>query len=80
MWDPAWFRGGAIRRGRYKLIEWFEGSVAGEGVAFELFDLEADISETRNLRDSHPELAAELKAELRAWRERSGAQMPVPSD
>ena len=71
---------GAIRRGRYKLIEWFEGSVAGKGVAFELFDLEADISENRNLTESRPELAAQLKRELRTWRKRSGAQMPVPSD
>ena len=71
---------GAVRRGRYKLIEWFEGSVAGEGNAFELFDLESDISEARNLADTHRKLADKLKAELRFWRSRVGAQMPVPSD
>ena len=68
---------GAIRRGRYKLIEWFEGSVAGRGVKFELFDLEADISEKRNLADSRGGLAAELERELRDWRMRIGAQMPT---
>ena len=70
---------GAVRRGRFKLIEWFEGSVAGSGTAFELFDLESDPSETRNLAESQPDMADELKTALRSWRERVGAQMPVQS-
>ena len=68
---------GAIRQGHYKLIEWFEGSIAGRDTDFELFDLESDISETKNLSSSRPELAARLRADLVAWRERVGAQMPV---
>ena len=68
---------GAVRRGRYKLIEWYEGSVAGRGTAFELFDLEADISETNNLVLERPKLAKELEAELRVWRKQVGAQMPT---
>ena len=68
---------GAIRQGRYKLVEWYEGSIAGHGVAFELFDLDADIFETRNLAGSEPETARRLKADLASWRARVGAQMPV---
>ena len=67
---------GAIRKGQYKLIEWYEGSVGGRGTAFELFDLDSDLSETKNLAESRPKLAEELKADLRDWRKRVGAQMP----
>ena len=69
----------AVRRGRYKLIEWFEGSIGGAGKAFELFDLKSDIAETRDLMTSHPKVAQELKAELQAWRKRVGAQLPTRS-
>ena len=70
---------GAVRRGRYKLIEWFEGTVAGSGHEYELFDLAEDISENRDLTSSHPEIAEQLRADLEAWRARVGAQMPTPS-
>lgn len=49
---------GAVWRGRYKLIEWFEGTVARQGVYYELFDLELNVSETRNLVGSHPKFAS----------------------
>lgn len=70
---------GAIRQGRYKLIEWFEGTVAGSGREHELFDVVEDISETRDLSGSLPKVAERLKAELEAWRSRVGAQMPIPN-
>ena len=70
---------GAIRRGRYKLIEWFEGTVAGRGVRFELFDLNSDQSEQRDLSSSKASLAKELQRGLRDWRKRVGAQMPTAS-
>lgn len=70
---------GAVRRGRYKLIEWFEGTVAGSGHEYELFDLAEDISENRDLTGSRPEIAEQLRADLEAWRARVGAQMPTPS-
>ena len=70
---------GAVRRGRYKLIEWFEGTVAGSGRKCELFDLSEDISESRDLTDSRAEIAEQLRADLEAWRVRVGAQMPVPN-
>lgn len=70
---------GAIRQGRYKLIEWFEGTVAGRGIEIELFDLSMDRSEQRGLSASKPALARELLENLRDWRQRVGAQMPTAS-
>ncbi len=71
----AWHRsnrlGGAIRRGRYKLIENFDdGSV-------ELYDLEKDIGERKDLSSSMPDLSAQLKRKLDAWQAATGAVMPV---
>ncbi|MFN0069117.1 MAG: sulfatase [Limisphaerales bacterium] len=53
---------GAIRQGGWKLIEFFEDG------RLELYDLAADLSETNNLAPTKPEVAAELKARLAAWR------------
>ena len=63
---------GALRIGRYKVIEFFE---TGE---IELYNLEEDISEENNLITLMPEKAAEMQAELRHWRERTNAPMPTP--
>ncbi len=64
---------GAIRMGRYKLIEWFEdGSI-------ELYDLEADASETKNIAAIEPDVANRLLRLLRDWRKETGAEMPVPN-
>lgn len=70
---------GAVRSGRYKLIEWYEGTIAGAGVKFEMFDLKSDISETQNIVGKKPDQAEKLKAILRSWRSTVGAQMPVPN-
>lgn len=51
----------SVRTPRFKLIR-------GRGGRFLLFDLEADPSERRNLSAQRPDLAAELNAELEAWR------------
>ncbi len=72
----AWHRsnrlGGAIRLGRHKLIERFDdGSV-------ELFDLETDLSESRDLVLERPRLAIALRDRLRAWRHQVDAPMPRP--
>ncbi|MCG8528172.1 MAG: sulfatase [Opitutales bacterium] len=61
---------GAIRKGNYKLIEYFyDGSV-------ELFNLKNDVSEVVDLSEKKPELAKELLSELRTWRESVEADMP----
>lgn len=62
---------GAIRKGPYKLIEYFEtGRV-------ELFDLEKDLGETKDLAAAKPALAQRLKRDLASWRKRVDAQMPT---
>lgn len=62
---------GAIRAGRYKLIEWFEdGSV-------ELFDLEQDPGEETDLAEREPEVAKRLAEDLVRWRKRVDAKMPT---
>lgn len=65
--------GGAIRKGNYKLIEWFEGSIAGVGKPYTLYDIEADLDESDDLSAEKPELVKALAAELKAWRARVGA-------
>jgi len=67
---------GAIRLGRYKLIEWFERSLIEKSDAVELFNLEEDIGETTNLADKMPEKTSELLAKLTSWRNSVHAQMP----
>ncbi|MHC4992687.1 MAG: sulfatase [Planctomycetota bacterium] len=63
---------GAIRRGRYKLIEFFEDG------RLEVFDLRDDPGETHDLAAARPDLTAALHAELRAWR--SDLAAPVPTE
>ena len=64
--------GSAVRTGKYKLIEWLDdGSV-------ELYDLEADLSETSDLSQAEPERATEMLADLHRWRKRVKAEMPKP--
>ncbi len=63
----------AIRRGDWKLIEFFEDG------ALELYDLGKDPGEAHNAAASQPALARELQAELAAWRQKVGARMPVPN-
>jgi arylsulfatase A len=72
---------GAVRSGKWKLIEWYEKSLLGEQEsAYELYDLETDEGETINLADSLKTKTTELAGELQKWRENVGAQMPVPND
>ena len=61
---------GAVRVGRYKLIEFFERGTV------ELYDLETDISETHDLAASSPELTARIHQKLEAWRKTMNAPMP----
>ncbi len=63
----------AIRRGRWKLLEWFEDR------PLELYDLASDVGERRNLAESHAETAAQLRAALREWQAGIGARFPAPN-
>jgi len=61
---------GAVRLGQYKLVEWFhDGRV-------ELYDLEKDPGEERDLAPREPARAASLRRRLEAWRRAVGARMP----
>jgi arylsulfatase A-like enzyme len=71
----------SIRRGDYKLIEFFGDRVDDDGLYIpgrhvELYNLRNDIGETTNLTKSQPKLAAELQEALRAWAAEIGAPMP----
>ena len=61
----------AIRQGNWKLLEYFEDN------HIELYNLQNDISEQKNLADKMPEKAEELRKRLEAWRNAVDAQMPA---
>ena len=61
---------GAVRRGDYKLNEYFEDR------RVELFDLSKDLSEQQDPSQQKPDVTAELKAALGQWRDKVGATMP----
>lgn len=63
---------GAIRQGRWKLLEFFEDGRR------ELYDLVADPGEAENRIDQDPEVAEALYRQLEAWRKKTGA--PVPTE
>ena len=62
---------GAIRKGKWKLIEFFEDD------ALELYNLDKDMAETVNLAEKNPETAQALLQELKEWRASVNAQMPT---
>jgi arylsulfatase A-like enzyme len=63
---------GGIRVGDWKLIENFDTGLD------ELYLLSDDLSETRNLAGEKPEVVADLKMKLAAWRDEVGARTPSP--
>lgn len=62
---------GAIRRGKWKLVEWFDDH------SVELYNLVDDIGESNDLASAMPEKAKQLRNDLRAWRQGVGARMPT---
>lgn len=63
--------GSAIREGQFKLI------LRYDDYSVELYDLQSDIGETRNLASDKPKLAARLRQRLEDWLRTSGARLPV---
>jgi arylsulfatase A-like enzyme len=61
---------GAVRAGRWKLIERFEDG------ALELYDLESDPGEARECSEAHPRVTERLHALLAGWRAETGAPVP----
>jgi arylsulfatase A-like enzyme len=65
---------GAVRKGDWKLIEYFEN----EGDSrWALYNLKNDIGEQNNLAQADPAKRDELKSLLENWRNEVGAQMPT---
>jgi arylsulfatase A-like enzyme len=67
---------GAIRKGKYKLIVWYEELLMDASEPFELYNLGKDPGETNNLADEIPEKVDELKADFNKWKKEVNAQMP----
>ena len=67
----GWTPGGAIRKGDWKLIEFWEYDDV------ELSDLSNDIGEQNDLSTQHPEKVRELQLALDNWRTSIGAVMPA---
>ncbi len=71
---------GAVRDGKWKLIEWYEAGLLGDQEhAFELYNLEEDEGETTDLAGIMKDKTKELATKLTEWRKEVDAQMPVPN-
>jgi arylsulfatase A-like enzyme len=69
----TWTPGAAIRDGDWKLIEFYEYDQV------ELYDLEDDPGERRDLSSVQLDKTAELRQKLRDWQGRMHASMPRPN-
>jgi arylsulfatase len=65
----------ALRRGNWK-ITWIEKPFGSS--EFELFDLQADPGETRNLRHEHPEIYQQLVKDFQAYARKNGVVIVRP--
>ncbi len=64
---------GVIYRGRWKLLiepGWHANTRKVPGIAYELYDLQNDPAETRNLADGKPEMVQQLSKACEAWQQR----------
>ncbi len=64
---------GAVRDGRWKLVEHYDSGQV------ELFDLDADVSESRDLSKTEAGRTAALRQRLREWRASMAAQENTPN-
>ncbi len=65
---------GAVRKGDWKLIEYFEKEGPDR---YELYNLRNDLGEKTNLAQKEPAIRLNLQQMLEAWRRSVGAQMPT---
>lgn len=63
----------AIRSGNWKLLHYYEDGRE------ELFRLDTDLAESKNLAQQEPETRARLSARLMAWLKEVGASFPKPA-
>ena len=64
---------GCIEFNGWKLVEWFEDG------RLELYHLDTDPGEQRNLAQERPSIAADLLRRMRDWRKEVGARIPQPN-
>jgi arylsulfatase A-like enzyme len=62
---------GAVRQEHWKLVEYFEDG------RLELYNLETDIGEQKNLVEEMPDRARELHQLLKTWRKSVNAPLPT---
>ncbi len=70
--------GVSVRRGRWKLIRWFETDDVRTS-PFELYDLEADLGETNDVSAAQPDVVRELDALIDRHLADTGARVPIPN-
>ena len=66
----SWKPGAAIRNGKWKLLEFYESNHT------ELYNLEEDPGEQKNLAETHPDQTSRLLTALHQWQDTIGAQRP----
>ncbi len=66
--------GSIIRRGKWKLHEYFERN------ELVLYNLEEDLTELKDVSEQHPEIVRDLLKELNDWREKMEAPVPTQSN
>ena len=62
--------GGAVRSGDYKLIRNYDDQ------SLELYNLNSDLGESKNLVKRRPRLAKRMDQKLSAWLKKTSAKMP----
>ena len=67
-----------VHEGGWKLVRYY-GQGRDGAPRDVLYDLAADIGESRDLANAKPEKAAQLAAQLDAWLEETGALLPIPN-
>jgi len=70
--------GTSVRAGRWKLIRLY-GEGPNRTDVHELYDLSADIGETKNVADAHPETVVRLSRLIDGFLEETGAIVPKPN-
>jgi len=70
----GWLYEGGIRKGDYKLIEFFE-----ENRLVELYNIAEDIGEQKNLADSLPDIRNRMLEMLHTWQAEVEARFPTPN-
>jgi uncharacterized sulfatase len=68
---------GAVRAGDWKLVEYYEHTIAKTGRAPELYNLRADPAEAKNLAAADPARVANMLSMLAAHRAATNAQIPT---